>query len=116
MTGRYSAEAGAHRGSRLAPRESSLPIEAAGREGRRGGDRVSGDGPELPIPRHSQPPWGPPDSPGLPRGCRRTGLARALRSTRLNSYLFLSFAVDLLGSAELIASIGDQCEPVLSLL
>jgi len=34
----------------------------------------------------------------------------------LNSYLFLSFAVDPLGSAELISSIGDRCAPLLSLL
>ena len=63
------------------------------------------------------PPWGKPDPPGLrPQGA----IARRWRGhcgrARLNSYLFLSFAVDPLGSAELISSIGDQCEPVLSLL
>jgi hypothetical protein len=100
VTGRYSAEAGAHRGSRLAPRESSLPIEAAGREDRRGGDRVSGDGPELPIPRHSQPtPWGATrlarPSPRVPS--HGVGEGTHCVRPRLNSYLFLSFAVDLPG-------------------
>jgi hypothetical protein len=91
VTGRYSAEAGAHRGSRLAPRESSLPIEAAGREARRGGDRVSGDGPELPIPRHSQPtPGGHPTRPAFPEGAVARGWRGHCVRPRLNSYLFLA--------------------------
>jgi len=90
VTGRYSAEAGAHRGSRLAPRESSLPIEAAGREGRRGGAFPEGAG------------------------------ARGGEGTAFDPALILTFFLALLwtcwGAQSLIASIGDQCEPVLSLL
>lgn len=75
--------------------KASLPIEAAGREGRRGGDRVSGDRPRAADPSHSQPPPGAPDPPARPPKGPSHGLGRGhCVATRLNSYLFLSFAVD----------------------
>ena len=127
----------AHRGSRSAPRErQACRSKPRNVKAGRGGDRVSGDGPpsrRSASARSSScirtgPQLGTRQAFSFQRPAEITllaaptfgAIARRWRghciATRLNSYLFLSFAVDPLGSAELILSIGDQCVPLLSLL